>query len=105
MNRILAAFILLSLLSLAARAAATYEEAASLYASKHYVEARKAAEELAKSGDARAMSMLGAIYQNGLGTAPDEKEALRWFNAAAAKGQRDAQFSLAMVYLNGSHGV
>ena len=105
MNKSLATMLLLAALSGSAWAAASYEDAAAQFSAKKYTEARKSAEALAKTGDARAMAMLGAIYQNGLGITPSEDEAIRWYSEAAVKDQRDAQYSLAMIYLDGKRGV
>jgi TPR repeat protein len=105
MKRPLATMLLLVALAGNAWAAISYEDAAAQFSAKKYTEARKSAETLAKTGDARAMAMLGAIYQNGLGTTPNEDEAIRWYAAAAEKDQREAQFSLAMIYLDGKRGI
>ena len=105
MKRSLATMLLLVALTGSAWAAISYEDAAAQFSAKKYTDARKSAEALAKTGDARAMAMLGAIYQNGLGTTPNEDEAIRWYSAAADKDQREAQFSLAMIYLDGKRGI
>jgi TPR repeat protein len=105
MRKSLATLVLLATLSGSAWAAPTYEDAAAQFSARKYTDARKSAEAVAKTGDARAMAMLGAIYQNGLGTTPNEDEAIRWYSAAAEKNQREAQFSLAMIYLDGKRGV
>src|SRR3954454_19771369 len=95
----------LFLFATAASAASSYEETAKLLADKDYGTARAAAETLAAGGDARAMTLLGQIYQTGLGVVPDEKQAMLWYQAAAEKDEPAAQFALAMIYLNGTEGV
>jgi hypothetical protein len=88
-----------------ARAEATFEQAIALYQDKHYDEARQIALDYAGKGDARAMAMLGAMYQAGDGVQEDAKEAARWYTKAADKGDQGALFSLAMLLLDGSLGT
>src|SRR3954447_22081880 len=95
----------LLLIATAASAAPSYDEAARLLAAKDYAAARAAAQDLAAGGDAHAMALLGQIYQTGLGVVPDETQAMRWYQAAAERGEPAAQFALAMIYLNGNEGV
>lgn len=105
MNRILA--LLLCLLASApalAQTPATYEEAVLLYEDKDYNGAREIAEALAKTGDARAMAMLGLFYQRGFGVTADLNKAVDWYAQAADKNEIDAQYSLAEIYLNGELG-
>ncbi|HRA94876.1 MAG TPA: tetratricopeptide repeat protein, partial [Aestuariivirga sp.] len=85
-------------------AAATFEEAVALFEDKEFKSAREIAEPLAKGGDARAMAMMGALYQLGNGVKPDLEKAVSWYTRAAEKNHPGAQFSLAMLYLDGSLG-
>lgn len=105
MNRIPALLLLLALAVAApAKAQPPYEEAVSLYEDKDYKGARTIAEALAKKGDARAMAMLGVLYQKGQGVTADLNEAAEWYSQSADKGNVGAQYSLGEIYLNGMLG-
>ena len=88
----------------AAPSPASFEEAIALFEDQKYAEARAAAEPLANADDPRAMAMMGALLQKGFGTPVDIKAAQSWFARAAGKGHPGAQFSLAMMNLDGSLG-
>ncbi len=88
----------------AAPSPGSFEEAVALFEDKKYPEARAMAEPLAGAEDPRAMAMMGAISQKGLGAPIDLKAAQTWFSKAAEKGHPGAQFSLAMMNLDGSLG-
>ena len=57
---------------------------------------------LAEQGDPQAQSLLGIMYDYGLGILEDDDEALKWYRKAADQGHADAQLSLAGVYELGS---
>jgi TPR repeat protein len=40
-------------------------------------------------------------YDNGTGVLQDDKEAVKWYTKAAEQGDADAQFNLAVMYVNG----
>ena len=96
--------LLMLIMSAPALAEASFEEAVALFEDKEFKSAREVAEPLANDGDARAMAMMGALYQMGSGVKPDLEKAVSWFTKAAEKGHPGAQFSLAMLYLDGSLG-
>jgi uncharacterized protein len=100
-KRILFAILFLSFAS-PALAEATFEEAVSLFEDKNFAEARIIAEPLALADDPRAMAMMGAFFQKGLGTAVDLAAAKSWFQKAADKNHPGSQFSLAMMLLDNS---
>jgi uncharacterized protein len=81
-----------------------FEDAVAYFEDGKYEDARRIAEPMAKVGDARAMAMMGAFLQKGLGTAVDFLGAKDWFRQAAEKGHPGAAFSLAMMELDGSLG-
>jgi uncharacterized protein len=89
-----------------AEAAATpvFEDAVADFEDQKYEDARRIAEPMAKAGDARAMAMMGALLQKGLGVSVDDKAASDWFRQAAEKNHPGAAFSLAMMQLDGSLG-
>ena len=82
----------------------SYEEAVSSYEDKDYKEAFTIAEAAAKKGDARAMAMLGVLYQKGLGVTADLNKAVDWYADAAEKDNLGAQYSLGEIYLSGELG-
>jgi TPR repeat protein len=53
---------------------------------------------LAQGGDAIAQLRLGYMYEFGRGVPQNDKDAVRWFRAAAEQGNADAQFSLGFLY-------
>ena len=55
----------------------------------------------AKAGDAEAQYNLGVCYDNGIGIAQDEAEAVEWYAKAAEQGFVPAQLNLGMCYANG----
>ncbi|HUJ88123.1 MAG TPA: hypothetical protein VLX30_14840 [Burkholderiales bacterium] len=56
---------------------------------------------LVARGDARAEEALGALYDAGLGVAPDPVRAAKLFHAAARQGSGAGQLNLANLYLAG----
>ena len=58
----------------------------------------------AETSYAPAQNNLGAMYEEGLGVAPDLAEAARWYRRAAEQGEVHAQHSLGQMLLAG-HGV
>ena len=55
----------------------------------------------AESGDAEAQTVVGEIYEKGLGTAPDYARAASWYRKAADQGHARAQFNLGTLYEQG----
>jgi TPR repeat protein len=56
---------------------------------------------LVARGDVRAEEALGALYDAGLGVAPDPVRAAKLFREAALQGSGAAQINLANLYLKG----
>ena len=55
----------------------------------------------AEKGDAKAQTLLGDMYGDGLGVAKDEAEAVKWYRKAADQGYATAQFNLGVMYAFG----
>ena len=55
----------------------------------------------AESGDPEAQTVVGEIYEKGLGTAPDYARAASWYRKAADQGHARAQFNLGTLYEQG----
>lgn len=78
-----------------------YNHAILLFAQQEYSEALAAFLALANNGYAPAQFRLGLMYLNGLATASDPLEAVRWFSKAADQGHLGGQYSLSKMYLSG----
>lgn len=55
----------------------------------------------AKRGDAKAMGILGLMYEKGLSCARDQGKGIKWLKKGAQKGDAAAQNNLGFAYLNG----
>jgi TPR repeat protein len=55
----------------------------------------------AKEGHADSQFNVALMYERGIGTGKDEKEAVFWYGKAAAQGNSAAQFNLGVLYENG----
>lgn len=55
----------------------------------------------AEEGDARAQTMVGEIYERGLGGDPDYGAAAQWYRRAAEQGDARAQFNLGTLHEQG----
>lgn len=70
-----------------------------------YVSAfREATRRVEAKTDPKAMTLLGELYAEGLGVANDDKKAADWYKLAAARGDREAVFALAMFKMTGRGG-
>jgi TPR repeat protein len=69
-----------------------------------YLTALDQATKRAQQNDAKAMTMLGELYAQGLGVGRDDSKAAQWYKMAAAQNDRDAMFALAMFNLEGRAG-
>ncbi len=56
------------------------------------------------SNDAAAMTLLGELYRQGLGIPADQKAATEWYEQAAARGDINATFALALQLLDEKSG-
>lgn len=97
----LAPLLLLPLMTPAA-AAPVVDIAYGAYQTGHYrraqAEALKRIE--ANNNDAAAMTLLGELYRQGFGIPADQKVATEWYEQAAARGDINATFALAMQLLD-----
>jgi len=57
--------------------------------------------EAAKVGHVYAQYNIGLMYEQGLGTGKNAKEAVYWYNESAMQGNSAAQFNLGVCYENG----
>lgn len=89
-----------------AGAAAYADNAYGAYQVGHY---RRALSEALKrveadNNDAAAMTLIGELYRQGLGVAPDQKVATEWYERAEARGDINAAFALATQLLDEKSG-
>lgn len=63
-----------------------------------------ATKQAVQKDDPISMTLVGELYANGLGVPRDDKKAAEWYRLAAARGNADAMFALAMFRLEGRDG-
>src|SRR5690606_33991759 len=81
---------------------ATGEDAAYLaFDQGQYLTALKLAQEAASRGDATANTLIGRIYEEGLGVPQNSKTAANWYARAAEMGDVPATFELALLLAQG----
>ncbi len=90
----------MALLSVAC-SAGSLEDASDALDEGRYEEAMVLLLPVAEKGDAYAQYNLGVLYAQGLGTAVDEEEAVRWYTLAAEQGFSDALTNLGLMYSDG----
>ena len=69
--------------------------------SGRYIEAKTLAEEAAAKGDGPSHTLLGQMYEQGLGVAQDYDKAAEWYSRGAALGEVHSQFSLGVMLAEG----
>lgn len=74
------------------------------YQRGHYLTALAEATKRAQKNDPAAMTLIGEIYAKGLGVGRDDSKAAQWYKLAAAHGDSDAMFALAMFDFTGRAG-
>lgn len=78
-----------------------YFEVKQAFDRQQFIPATRGFLELAQQGDARAMFYLGVIYDRGLGTEANEKQAFAWYERAAVGGHPEAQYNLGNAFKHG----
>lgn len=76
----------------------TFQKGLQLYKNKHYEDAFKIWEPIAKQGHTAAQCNLGLIYQDGLGINQDYSKSIEWYLKAAKQRHAIAQCNLALIY-------
>lgn len=59
----------------------------------------------AEAGQPRALNLMGAAYEHGLGVVQNGREALRFYEAAAGQGYPPALYNLGLVFARGGPGI
>lgn len=80
-------------------------QAHDLLVSGAHAEAIAILDPAARAGNARALNLMGAAHEYGLGVTQDAGEALRLYQASADQGYPPAMFNLGMVYSRGAQGI
>ena len=78
-----------------------YAAGLKAYRAGQYATAYKTLLPLARKRDARAMYLVGVMYESGNGVPQDGPTAAGWFDAAAKLGNASAQYSLARMTIEG----
>ena len=99
MRAVLCAVLILLVSSVSARA--DFEAAHAAYARGDFAAAFAQWSVLSRAGDPAAQYQLGQLYAEGLGTARDEAEGLRWIRRAAEGDYPVAQYVLGVAYQEG----
>jgi TPR repeat protein len=68
---------------------------------RDFARAKMLAEEAAARGEPSANSLLGQLYEQGLGVRRDYGKAVEWYAKGAALGDAQSQFSLGMLLVTG----
>ncbi len=80
---------------------AGFDEGIAAYEANNLPLAYKEFRAAAETGHMDSQFNLALMYQNGIGIAKDEKEAIVWYRKAAEQGSAFAQYNLAVLYENG----
>ena len=91
--------LILQFLAINIAIAQTANDGINAYDAGDYSAAVEILSPLANRGDIRAQSMLGVMYYNGQGVKEDNAKAHALFKHAAERGDTDAQFNLANMYM------
>lgn len=71
------------------------------YSRADYRSALRVWRDRAEAGDPEAQTMVGEIYEKGMGTAPDYRKAAEWYRKAAEQGNERARTNLGYLYEQG----
>lgn len=82
-------------------AVADFEKGIAAYQANDLPLAYKEFRASAEDGDADSQFNVALMYEQGIGVAKDEKEAVVWYRKSALQGNAAAQFNLGVLYENG----
>ena len=83
----------------------TYADGVKAYRAGEYTKAYRALLPLARKNDARAMYLVGVMYEGGRGVPQDDPTAAGWFGASVRRGYAPAQYALARMVIEGRGAV
>lgn len=92
---------MLALVAMSAGAQASVQTGIDAYGAENFPAALKELKPLAEKGDAKALYMLGIMYENGQGVKQDYEQALSLFNKSSEQGYDQAMLHLAEMYKSG----
>jgi uncharacterized protein len=78
-----------------------FGKASRAYAAREYALAARMFTDLAATGDARAQTYLGYMYETGTGVPQNFKVAAGWYRCASQQGAPQAQYMLGLMYDKG----
>ena len=78
-----------------------FNSAMSAFESKQFARAAQLLGPFAHDGNAEAQHRLAIMYQNGLGVAQNDSEAMKWMLAAAEQNHALAQHGMGFMYMEG----
>jgi uncharacterized protein len=81
--------------------AGPFEDAAAAFARREYKAAADLLTPTARQGHAASQSLLGQMYDRGLGVLQDYQEAARWYEKAAEQGDEFALIAIGEMYESG----
>ncbi len=85
----------------AVRSGVYIDRADTMYEESNYAGALEQYRIAAEHGSPRAQYILGRMYVQGKGTAPDRKKAVKWIQKAALNEYNAANFDMGLRYLSG----
>jgi hypothetical protein len=75
------------------------------FQSRNYAEAKTLYLQGAEKGDRNCMYLLGNLYAQGLGVAPDYRTARSWYEKAGEHGYATGFYSIGLLYFEGGPGL
>jgi TPR repeat protein len=78
-----------------------YEDAVAAFQKGDFAMALRLWRPLAAQGNTNAAYVLGMMYDDGMGVAPDSQAAVQWYRQAAEQGNAWAQYALGAKYTTG----
>ena len=81
--------------------AGDFEDGVTAFKNKNYPVALAKFRLAGTKGDAFAQSLVGGMFDEGLGVAQDYVEAVRWYKLAAEQGDAGAQLNLGVMFNRG----
>ena len=82
-------------------AGADFQKGLTAYDRGDYATALREWTPLAEQGNAYAQTLIGAMYNDGVGVPKNHKTAVKWWKLASVQGLADAQYNLGAMYDKG----
>lgn len=101
MRKLLVSALVGGVVLLSVPAQAGFDEGSSAFNRGDYATALRQLRPAADQGSAEAQTLLGIMYNKGLGVPRDFNEGARWTRMAADQGNAKAQYNLGILHLSG----